>query len=533
MKSLLITILLIASIQNSEAQYALHKDWSEDYLEANSVDIESVRETVDLLTNYWRGNSEGVILTKRRKAVVRHVKHLSEKLEFHVLSGDPVNDTTTSYLKELDWIKQSYLNKSTQAMNPDVTFGDKVDMLGATWTSPIRMKYKDTEQNLRNDSSFLFCDSMTAQPYKRFGLLADEKKIDRDKNMVVVFKGLSQYGSAPKIKTWDLDFDNQWNLKWGDEVHADVVGSRLFAALGYDVDHPYYYGKDKLTLVLHKRGKVKTWDQLRDSIQKIYQVDLTPFLSQVRIIDTEMIEENDKLEDYEGQMSVTFIKCAIEARPDRVKRLGSFSPDSDRIVNNRDARASLLAHVWIGNWDLREENTLLTTVHEGNYKYHVSPVFADLGASFGVKLSPLSGDFKVGLVNEFEWEAASRKGGKVKLSGRINEWLDPYKETSYQDLRWMAERIAEIDGRDLRKILKKSGWPDEVQTLYYHKLASRRASILEAFQVVDPNPMAFDKQLNIAKDGIEVVKNGKLMVDYENHPESLLNTKGRKRNYGN
>jgi len=520
---------LVMSFCNAQLS---QQDWSEHYLDEDTINLQAVRASVDVLTNYWRAEFNGIQLVKRRKAVVRHVKHLSEKLEFHAFNQSLANDSVRAYLRELEWLKRSYLNKSEQHAQTTVNFSDKLGMLKSTFLSRPKMKFKIAEDQIQCKSHFIFCDSMLDRPYKRFGILADKKNIDRDKNMVIVFRELSKDGSAPKIKAWDLDFDNKWNLKWGDEVHTDVAGSRLFAALGFDVDHPYYYGEDELTLVLHESGTVQSWAQLRDSILEIYQVDLTPFFSSERMIDAEMMVKNDKLAQFEGQIALTFKKCAIEARPDRVKRLGSFLPNEDAVASSMALHGSLLAHVWIDNWDVREENTVLTTVHDGNYHYNVSPVFSDLGTSFGVKLSPLRSDFKVGLVNAFEWEAAKRRGNKVRLLGRCNEWQSPYKEATYQDLLWMANRIARINERDLRKIVKKAGWPAAIETLYFHKLASRRASILEAFEITDPHPIAFDRELNIKKNGEYIVKGGKLLKDYENHPESFLNHQGRKRNYG-
>jgi hypothetical protein len=66
-------------------------------------------------------------------------------------------------------------------------------------------------------------------------------------------------------------------------------------------------------------------------------------------------------------------------------------------------------------------------------------------------------------------------------------------------------------------------------------LVSRRASILKAFDIVDPHPIAYDRKLTIVVDGVEVVKNGKLKVALKpkENPESFMRKKGRKRNYGN
>ena len=182
---------------------------------------------------------------------------------------------------------------------------------------------------------------------------------------------------------------------------------------------------------------------------------------------------------------------------------------------------------------MREQNTLLTTVHDGNYNYRVSAVFSDLGTSMGVKTSPLSGNFKVGLVNDLGWKAAKSTKRKVKLLGRINASLQPYENGQIDDLRWMAEKIAEIDSLTLRKCIGKSGWPPAVQELYFHKMASRRASILKAIEVEDANPISFDCHLYFEAGGY-VVKNGKLIeMPIEQHPEGLTHKKGRMRNYGN
>jgi hypothetical protein len=58
---------------------------------------------------------------------------------------------------------------------------------------------------------------------------------------------------------------------------------------------------------------------------------------------------------------------------------------------------------------------------------------------------------------------------------------------------------------------------------------------LKAFPINDPNPIPFDKNLNITENGVDIVKNGVLVVDYERqkNPESFFHKQGRMRNYGN
>lgn len=364
--------------------------------------------------------------------------------------------------------------------------------------------------------------------------MADAKKIDPKKKMVVLFKELSVSGSAPKIRTLDLDLDNEWSLKWGDEVHTDVVGSRIFAALGYDVDHPYFYQKDQLTLVFEEAGEVNNAPELVQSIQRIYEIDLVPFISSHGVVSKGMAKDNKRLTPFIGKQYVRFLKCSIEARPDRVKRIGSFLPDDAINQHRPELKGSLLAHHFIGNWDTREANTLLTTVHRGQYDYRISAVFSDLGTSMGVKYNVLQADFKVGLVNELPWEVVIRKGNQLHFTNRMNAILPCFQNATYQDLRWMAHKIARLNEEHLRKIIDKAQWPDPIAELYVHKMASRRASILRAFEIEDPHPIAFDRQLTIYEDGKAVINKGKLVVDYQadRHPESFVNKKGRLRNYG-
>jgi hypothetical protein len=248
-----------------------------------------------------------------------------------------------------------------------------------------------------------------------------------------------------------------------------------------------------------------------------------------------MVLEDDRLERYEGHQFVTFKKCGLEARPDRVKRIGSFVPDDIGINTRRELRGALLAHQFIDNWDTREENTLLSQVHEGNYVYHASAVFSDLGTSMGVTRNTIPIDFKVGLVNELDWEVAIVKNGKIKLRTKINAILDAYNEADYYDLRWCAQNMALIDSTGLRYMIKQAHWPDPIEELYFHKMASRRASILTAFEIIDPHPITFDKNLTIQKEGRDVIHKGVLQEDYlrEKHPESFISKKGRNRNYGN
>lgn len=512
----------------------------EHYYENNHLILSELRSTTNFLTDDRVKAYKKHEISKRKKAFKRHVKHISESLEESYLKGEKRSPSIDELLIELEYLKLSIQNKAISNSVSGVSFFKKVSMFWNTARSRYVFKYKIPKKvridSLSNETLF-WHDLKNIEPYKRFDYLAKLKKVKPKKNMIVLFKELSLDGSAPKIKTRDLDLDNEWTLKWGDEVHTDVVGSRIFAALGYDVDHPYHYQKEHLTLVFDSptNQSVTSKSELVEQILKIYGVDLNPFIYNFGTIDDLMIQKNKKLQDFKGKAYVQFIKCAIEARPDRVKRLGSFLPNQLANKYNSELRGAVLAHHFIGNWDTREENTLLTTIHQGNKQYIISAVFSDLGTSLGVSRSYLPADFKVGLVNELPWDVVTKKKNKIKFNNKINEIFKAYKKADYEELKVVAKRIALLTEKDLKEIIKEADWPKPIEKLYFHKLASRRASILKAFCIQDPHQIIFDKEFSYAEDGVEIIKNGILLLDYDriNHPESFYNNKGRLRNYGN
>lgn len=508
------------------------------YIDNGYLDLSEIRETCNFLTDPNIQVYNGDSIPRRKNAFVRHIKQISNSLETAWESKTAVNDSIVEMLYEIALFQSSLQEKTFAAAHAEVKFDDQFRMWFNTKRSTTLFSVAiPTEQPHPVDpqaSPFWHPAHPDIRPEERFDQLAKLKKIKAKKKMVVIFDDLSYDGSAPKINTLDLDMDNGWVLKWGDEVHTDVICSRLFAALGYDVDHPYYYGKDSVTLIFPQWQTVQNPSQLTKAIADIYDITLDPFISQIGLVDDDMTADDPDLLPYIGSHYITFVECALEARPDRVKRIGSFVPNEMNNDRRRALRGALLAHAWIGNWDTRESNTLLTQVHMGNYQYRMSAVFSDLGTSMGVNIQTLPPDFKTGMVNTFGWEVLNVKFGRIFFNEPMNALLSPYTHAQYSDLLWMAQQIAKIDAQALQDIVEAAHYPEPLAKLYYYKLASRRANILEVFQIKDPHPIFFDEEYSAMVDGKYVVRYGELMVDINNqqHPESFMHKEGRFRNYG-
>jgi hypothetical protein len=496
---------------------------------------------------------------KRRKAVKRHIKHLCEDIELKAWQNQPLSSVEINHLFELNLLKKSFAQKAKDDAK-GMTFVHKLKMGVNSVSSPFLFTFKKkvTKSEAMNldleklyskysidelseidpkDSPYYLNNTKNIELHKRFKAKAKKKKIKpSENNMVLIFKGVSDSGSAPKIKTMDTNLDDEWSLKWGDELHTDAVGSRIFAGLGFDVDHPYYRKKDSVTVVFPKtEGLIKNHKEMVQKIKQNFKINIDKYVSKFGTVNESDIRDNKNLASFKGLRFVTFVECAIEGRPDRVKRLGPLMDNNLFNRNRRELRGALLAHLWIDNWDTRAENTMMAVNHQGKHIYKSTGVFSDLGTSFGVKLNFIPVDFRVGLVNHFGWDILKKKTKtKVKLIGQINAFLPPYRSATYSDMKWMAKQIAKFNKESLKKILEKSGWPKGLQKLYFHKLASRRAQILEGFDVKDNNPIKFDRKFTYKKNGITYIKDGVLIKDFntDKHPLGYLNPVGRLRNYG-
>ena len=77
----------------------------EHYLKDSCVSLIPLRKTTNLLTNRDLNVINGIPLTKRRKAFIRHVKHLSEQLEEFAIDRKKVNDSILNLISELEHLK--------------------------------------------------------------------------------------------------------------------------------------------------------------------------------------------------------------------------------------------------------------------------------------------------------------------------------------------------------------------------------------------------------------------------------------------
>mgnify|MGYP000001542362 CR=1 FL=1 len=526
--------LLPASLNNNaypiEIATCIKKD--------STIDLEKVRSITNLLTNPTITSFQGIVLPKRKKTVTEKVKALSEDLEFAAYRKKKVDQQLIESLYTLQWIYLSYLQKADNDAQAAITIKEKYAMFTNSIFGLRKLHIKipkiASSQNSTDLSSpFFNAFPDTIRPENHFDFLAKKTSTNAKNTSIVLLDSCSKNGSIPKFNVHDLVKNDEWIIKWGDEIHTEIFASHMFAALGYNVDYSYY--SKNLTLILTSNSEVKSAKELIKLLKSIYGIDISRYIQLEGIVSNEMVLNNGQLKPYLGNNFVIFSECLLEARPNQLKRIGSFLPLALDNETRTELKASLLAHQFIDNWDTREENTLLALKKNKTTVAEPIAIFSDLGTCMGVSVSWLNRDFKAGLVNQLTWEVVKKRNNKLIFKSRMNAQIDFYKQASYSDLRWLAVQLEKIDSSSLRSIVNAANWPPEIAELYFHKMAARRASILKAMDIIDSHPIQFDRKLNLFKNGVQIIRRGKLLkrTYLEDLPVSYTCKKGRMRNYGN
>lgn len=500
------------------------------------IDVHAIRETCEYLTNDKIEADLFLPLPKRKTLLKLTVIDICETIELGLGAGVSQPSEYSDLLNTLNLIRASFYNKGQIEQGFSIFDILKIGIYNEL--SPWFLKFPVPKNltALENPPNSVFWTLLRTPSERkgRFDKLAEIKQVSPLPH-IVEFAAADGKGSSTKISVLDHQSQMRWTMKWGDEVHTDTVVSRLFAALGFYVDNSYYFQKNLILVFPKNKNKIHSIADLTKKIYSQYKVNLSPFVTKWGIIDDSLILQNPDLANYRGRKFVIFSSAALEARSDSETRLGGFMPNLESVYQHREVRGALLAHLWLNSWDIKSDNTLLAFVENGNKERRTFASFCDMGLSLGVYISKFPRDMKGGLVNHYSWDMLEVKDNRVIFFDRVNSFTQNYRDVNYEDLRWMAGQIAQINSDIVSFALSHSGWPSFLQELYLHKIMYRRQQILKAFQVEDPYPaFQFNKNLTL-KDGDKlVVQDGNLIEepDLRLFPQGLLHDKGRFRGFG-
>ena len=156
------------------------------------------------------------------------------------------------------------------------------------------------------------------------------------------FKEEDTTGTNPKIKIVDAN-GVKWNIKFDEEVHAEIAASRIVWACGYNVEESYFLPSGQVSGVtgLSRAGK------------------------------------------FVGRNG-SFTKGLFEKRPDDVaRRKDPWLWGSNPFSGSKEMSGLIMVNVLLANWDAKDSNNAILGKYDDDGNVKEWYTVADWGGSFG------------------------------------------------------------------------------------------------------------------------------------------------------
>lgn len=229
-------------------------------------------------------------------------------------------------------------------------------------------------------------------------------------------------GTNPKIKVIDAN-GIKWNIKFDEEVHAEVAASRLVWACGYMVEESYFMPSGKVNGVTGL-GRAK------------------------------------KFVGSDG----SFTNGMFEKRPDDVARRAiNWDWTSNPFNGSKELSGLAILNALLNNWDAKTTNNNVLGMFDDDGKVIDWYLVADWGGAFG-KMG--------GFMSHTKWDLADYQkqafldgvsGGQLKLhySGKMSSNM---KSVPMEHARWFAGIIGQLTDAQIQDAFKTAGAsPAEVE----------------------------------------------------------------------
>ena len=240
-------------------------------------------------------------------------------------------------------------------------------------------------------------------------------------------------GTQPKIRVRDAD-GRQWDVKFGEEVHAEIAANRLVWALGYVVEEMYFVPGGVITGMTAGR-------RTKDDVGA------------------------------DG----TFARARFRLRDETSERAESrWTFESNPFVNTRELSGLAILMTMINNWDIQGTRNNRILRIEGEDRYIVS----DLGATFG--------KMGTGLVPRSKWNLEDFKKEefieKVE-NGMVDLDYEGYggiNKVPVEHARWFASVVGQLTDSQVQAALRAAGAADAEVTGFSVRLVEKIRELQKA-----------------------------------------------------
>jgi hypothetical protein len=221
-------------------------------------------------------------------------------------------------------------------------------------------------------------------------------------------------GTNPKIKIIDAN-GVKWNLKFDEEVHAEIAASRLAWACGYMVEESYFVPSGKVNGVTG--------------------------LSRAR-----------KFVGSDG----SFTNAMAEKRPDNIaRRRVNWDWGSNPFVGSKELSGLAILNCLLSNWDAKTTNNNVLGMHDGNGGVKDWYLVADWGGTFGKT---------GGFLSHSKWDLADYSKQRFIEGGRggaidfhYSGKMSALRSVPRDHARWFVGVIGKLSDNQLRDAFRAAG----------------------------------------------------------------------------
>lgn len=235
------------------------------------------------------------------------------------------------------------------------------------------------------------------------------------------FKEEDKTGTNPKIKVIDAN-GVKWNIKFDEEVHAEVACSRIVWACGYMVEESYFVPSGVVKGVT-KLGRARKFVKANGS----------------------------------------FTDGMFEKRPDNIaRRKTPWAWRSNPFSGKKEMSGLIMLNVLVNNWDSKEENNTVLGMYDDDGDVKEWYTVADWGGSLGKTGSVFS--HTKWDVDKFSkqpfLDGVSGNTVKLHYSGKMSAGAS----VPLDHARWFAGIVGQLTDDQLRQAFKAAGaTPAEIE----------------------------------------------------------------------
>lgn len=238
-------------------------------------------------------------------------------------------------------------------------------------------------------------------------------------------------GTNPKVKVVDAN-GVKWNVKFDEEVHAEVAASRLVWACGYMVEASYFVPSGK-------------------------------------IIGVKGLNRAKKFVGADG----SFTNAMFENRPETVARRNiRWTWDSNPFVGTKEFSGLAILNVLLNNWDAKVDNNNVLGIYGDDNQVYDWYIQSDWGGTFG-KMGGYFSHTKWD-VNDYSKQAfiSGVSGGRLQLnySGKMGSSL---KSVPLEHAKWFAGIIGQLSDEQIRDAFKTAGATDQEVSAFSARVRSK------------------------------------------------------------